>query len=95
MWKDMTGNDMIPQKIKKDGCSHLAYPYYILMNKIFNQREIPEQWRESKIVIIHNKGDKYTIDNYRPISILCSMSKVFEKLIMLWIEQMQQTQTWT
>ena len=36
----------------------------------------------SKITPIHKKGDKNNIKNYRPISNLCSMSKIFEKLIM-------------
>jgi hypothetical protein len=36
------------------------------------------------------KGDKSSIVNYGPISNLCWFSKVFEKLIMLRIQQIQQ-----
>ena len=43
----------------------------------------------SKITPIHKKGDKTNISNYRPISNLCSMSKVFEKLIMQRIHEIE------
>ena len=44
----------------------------------------------SKITPIHKKGDKSNINNYRPISNLCSMSKVFEKLIMQRITEIEE-----
>ena len=59
------------------------------MNKIYNEKEIPDQWRISKIVPVHKKGECSKIENYRPISNLCSSSKVFEKLIMKRIESIQ------
>ena len=35
----------------------------------------------AKVTPIHKKGSKHEISNYRPISNLCSTSKIFEKLI--------------
>ena len=43
----------------------------------------------SKITPIHKKGDKNNLSNYRPISNLCSMSKLFEKLIMQRIHEIE------
>ena len=36
----------------------------------------------AKVTPIHKKGSKTDITNYRPISNLCSTSKIFEKLIL-------------
>ena len=90
--KNTEGYDRIPQRILKDGIDHLIQPYYILMNKIYNQKTIPEQWSISKIIPTHKKEDKSKIENYRPISNLCSSSKVFEKLIMKRINNIQESQ---
>ena len=38
-------------------------------------------WKRSKIIPIHKSGDKTSPNNYRPISILPSVSKVLEKLV--------------
>ena len=87
--KNTEGFDRIPQRVLKDGCNHLLIPLTTLMNKIYNEKEIPDQWRISKIVPVHKKGECSKIENYRPISNLCSSSKVFEKLIMKRIESIQ------
>ena len=54
----------------------------VLFNKIYSTGLLPDQWKVSKIVPIFKKGNKDEIENYRPIANLCSMSKVFEKLIL-------------
>jgi retron-type reverse transcriptase len=52
------------------------------MNKIYEQKKIPEQWKMSRVIPLHKKGPKSKIENYRPISNLCAVSKVFEKLML-------------
>ena len=41
----------------------------------------PENFKIAKITPIHKKGDKNVISNYRPISLLPTLSKVFERVI--------------
>jgi hypothetical protein len=42
----------------------------------------PQKWKPSNIVpIFKNKGDKANVKNYRPISLLHCLSKIFERLI--------------
>ena len=43
--------------------------------------DIPSDWKLHSIIPIYKSGDKSVISNYRPISLLCSMSKVLERLV--------------
>ncbi len=43
----------------------------------------PEQLKISKVIPVHKKGEESDIQNFRPISILPSISKVFEKAMHL------------
>ena len=53
-----------------------------LFGRIYEQVTVPSQWLVSKTIPVYkNKGDKKDIEKYRPISNLCSSSKIFEKLI--------------
>jgi hypothetical protein len=54
--KNTEGFDRIPQRVLKDGCDHLLIPFTTLMNKIYNKKEIHDQWRISKIITVHKKG---------------------------------------
>jgi hypothetical protein len=85
--KNCEGYDRIPMRILKDGASILRNPLSDLFGKIYKKKEIPEQWKVAKIIPLHKKGNKHDVANYRPISNLCSVSKVFEKLIQKRLEQ--------
>ena len=51
--------------------------------------EIPSQWQMVKVCPIFKKSNKIEFKNYRPISNLCSFSKIFEKLILKWIMEIE------
>ena len=80
--KNSEGYDRLPQRILKDGISHLADPLCALFKSIYDSKVIPDQWKIAKVNPIPKKGPKSEISNYRPISNLCSTSKIFEKLIL-------------
>lgn len=56
-----------------------------LITKMFNQilegDEIPEDWKISYISAIHKKGDKKDPNNYRGISVMPSISRIFNSII--------------
>jgi endonuclease/exonuclease/phosphatase family metal-dependent hydrolase len=81
-YKPCFGSDRIPLKVLKDGIDFLAQPILQLMNLIYEQNEVPKQWKVSRIIPLHKKGPRTNIANYRPISNLCSTSKIFEKAIL-------------
>ncbi|GBP18862.1 Retrovirus-related Pol polyprotein from type-2 retrotransposable element R2DM; Endonuclease [Eumeta japonica] len=43
---------------------------------------IPEDWTKSTIVLLHKKGDKGDIGNYRPIVLMSNIYKVFSKILL-------------
>ena len=42
---------------------------------------LPDSLKVAKVIPLHKKGDTALLDNYRPISILPSISKIFERII--------------
>ena len=42
---------------------------------------VPSQWKLAHVVPIHKKGSKEFVDNYRPVSLLCILSKVLERCV--------------
>ena len=87
--KNCEGYDRIPQRILSEGIEILVTPLTGLFKLILAQNKIPDQWRVSKTIPIHKKGPKQNIENYRPISNLCSSSKIFEKLILARIQKLE------
>ena len=88
--KNSEGFDRIPQRILKDGAEILAVPVQKLMELIYKERKVPDQWLVAKTLpIFKNKGNIKDIENYRPIANLCASSKIFEKLILKRILEIQ------
>ena len=71
------GLDKIPVKILKDS-SDLTAP--ILKSGIF-----PDDWKKARLSPIYKSSDKEDCSNYRPISVLSVVSKIFEKLVFIQI----------
>ena len=50
------------------------------INQSFSQGIYPDEWKCAKVLPVHKKGDTSDLNNYRPISILPTISKVVEKI---------------
>lgn len=75
------GSDSIPPLFWKNCAESLAIPITLLFNKSLNERHFPQTWKKALIVPIHKNGSKTKVENYRGISLLNTLSKVFEKLV--------------
>lgn len=53
----------------------------ILFNKILSDGIFPTAWKNACVIPIFKNGNKKTVSNYRPISLLPLISKLFEKII--------------
>ena len=75
------GIDGIGPAILKAGAVPLSAPLAYLFNICVSSSSFPKQWKHHLITPVFKSGDKTTVSNYRPISLLCSTSKVLERLI--------------
>lgn len=60
-----------------------ANKQYILsiLNDWWNNENIPEEMLKARVVLIYKKGDTSKYSNYRPMSLLNSMYKLFAAII--------------
>ena len=61
-----------------------------IFNRILNTGHFPEQWAQGLIVPLHKKGPKDIVNNYRGITLLPTINKVFSDIIyqrlLIWSE---------
>ena len=53
----------------------------VLMNDVLSGERIPNEWKESRVVLVHKGGNKKEESNYRPIAIIKVICKLFMMLI--------------
>lgn len=73
--------DSIPAIFYKRLSSSLSMPLTLLFNKSLLASKNPTAWKESYLTPVFKSGSKCKAQNYRPISILCAVSKVFERVV--------------
>jgi hypothetical protein len=83
--KMCSGHDKVPLKLIKFGIAPLKK--YVLELMRLSMQSIPLSWKTALIVPLHKAGPKTSVENYRPISNLASMSKVFEKIVLAKIDE--------
>lgn len=74
-----TGHDQIPARAAKESAEILCQPFSCLVNFLFERGKVPSSWKLGEIVPVHKKDCPLTKINYRPITILPVLTKVFEK----------------
>ena len=75
-----TGPDNTPCKFIKLVANHLASPVTHIINNCIAKQIFPLLWKTARISPIPKVDDPRENDDYRPISILCVLSKVYERL---------------
>ena len=76
------GKDMVHNKLLKELPNHYKEWLLRLINRSYEENEIPKEWSEALIVPILKPNKPATnTASYRPISLLCCTAKIMEKLI--------------
>ena len=69
----------LPPGILKDTAYALTSPLTHLINLSLTTGLVPNKWKIAKVTSIHKKGNIIDYNNYRPIAVLNTCSKIFER----------------
>ena len=62
--------------------SHVLLPYIdTLFNTIFSHGYFPKDWSMGDIIPLHKKGSINSVDNYRGITLLSTLGKLFTRIL--------------
>ena len=75
------GTDGITSQLLKLACPYIVPVILHICNISISKKCFPDLWKTATITALHKKGDHSDPTNFRPISILPSVSKILEKII--------------
>ena len=75
------GWDKIPNEALKEAPVSLLVQLRVLFNRVKNRSEVPSAWKRGRIVLVHKKGPTVDVNNYRPLTVLVSVSGIYTKLL--------------
>jgi hypothetical protein len=83
MSKSSSDLDGISTKLLKFVAIEISFPLCHIFNLSLSTGEFPSKLKQSRIVPIFKAGNSESCDNYRPISLLSSLSKILEKIVQI------------
>lgn len=78
--KKSTDINGISQWLLKQCFIHIVEPLIFIINESFQEGIFPELCKQAKVIPVYKKGSSNFMGNYRPISLLPILGKIFEKL---------------
>ena len=79
--KKADGLDKIPNCLLKDAATVIAPPLAFIINMSLKSGIVPSEFKCGKVIPVYKSGPQNNIDNYRPITILPTISKILEKCV--------------
>ena len=75
------GLDQMPVRLLKDSASVIAKPLTTIINLSLAKGKVPDKWKAARVIPLFKKGKIENLDNYRPISVLSTASKILERAV--------------
>ena len=75
------GHDGIPSKIVKETINEIVGPLVYIFNLSFSSGKVPSNMKMAKVIPLYKSGHEQMLNNYRPISLLPSFSKLLERIV--------------
>ena len=76
-----SGIDGISARLLKEAAPTISGSLAAIFNMSITKGILPDDWKQATISPIYKEGSKTDPNNYRPISILSSVSKIIEKIV--------------
>ena len=76
-----TGHDNIPNKILKIAAPVISLSLADLFNLSITTNTFPDDWKVAKVFPLFKSGERNDPNNFRPISVLPTIARVFERLV--------------
>ena len=76
-----SGIDKISAKVLKWAAPVVSESLMQIFNRSIVSHVFPNEWKVARVNALQKKGPRNMLDNYRPISILPVVSKVFERIL--------------
>ena len=76
-----TGLDKISTKLLKLAGDTIIESLLKIFNLSLKTGIFPDDWKLAKVTLIYKSEDKTLCENYRPISVISNVAKIFEKLV--------------
>ena len=75
------GLDNIPNEFLINGGEKLWKLLTILYNKVKQSSDFPPGWNKGRVTLIHKKGSKEQLGNYRPLTVIVSLSGLYSRIL--------------
>ena len=79
--KKAHGHDDISINMLKIAKDEVTYPLKLILEKCIQTGKYPSIWKKANVQPVHKKNSRQDKTNYRPISLLPILSKIFEKIL--------------
>ena len=80
--KKSFGYDKIHPLLLSSAALEIFRPVTYIINLTLKQGIFPDSLKIAKVIPIFKQGSRSSCGNYRPISVLCALSKIFERCIL-------------
>ena len=79
--KMSSGYDTITNKLLKSLCDQICGPLSLIFNKSLSEGHFPSRMKSADVIPLFKAKSMLQKTNYRPISLLLTLSKVLEKIM--------------
>ena len=76
-----TGLDKISARIVRECADLICVPICDIFNQSISQGIFPDDWKYARVTPLYKQGDRGDVNNYRPISVIPIVAKVFERIV--------------